>query len=173
MPDLITITGIVATAPRHIVTSSGLDIASFRLASSQRRYDRAQGKWVDADTNWYTVTAFRALAQNVVASLESGQHVLVTGRLRVRQWESGERSGTAVELEAEAVGHDFTWGTGVFTKVLPPTSPTVDGHGDGSFPEGTEHTEQSGQHGHSGRPGDAGGLLGAEEEKGEPALLPF
>jgi len=54
--DIITVTGIVATTPRHLVTSSGLAISSFRLASGQRRFDRAKQTWVDAETNWYTVS---------------------------------------------------------------------------------------------------------------------
>ena len=49
MPDQITLTGLVATPPKHIVTSEGLQITSFRLASTQRRYDKAQQSWVDAD----------------------------------------------------------------------------------------------------------------------------
>ena len=40
MTDTITLTGLVATTPRHLVTSEGLPITSFRLASTQRRYDR-------------------------------------------------------------------------------------------------------------------------------------
>ena len=42
MPDAITLTGLVATNPRHLVTSEGLPITSFRLASTQRRFDRSQ-----------------------------------------------------------------------------------------------------------------------------------
>ena len=41
MSDIITITGLIATTPRHVVTAEGLPITSFRLASSQRRYDKA------------------------------------------------------------------------------------------------------------------------------------
>jgi single-strand DNA-binding protein len=41
MTDNITLTGLVATTPRHLTTSEGLAITSFRLASSQRRFDRA------------------------------------------------------------------------------------------------------------------------------------
>jgi single-strand DNA-binding protein len=122
MPDLLTLTGVVATAPRHITTNSGLDITSFRLASGQRRFDRDQKKWVDADTNWYTVTTFRQLATNLVGSVERGQHVVVTGRLRIRAWENGDKSGTTIELEADAVGHDLCWGTSVYTKSLATSS---------------------------------------------------
>mgnify|MGYP001330024972 CR=1 FL=1 len=51
MSDHITVTGLIATAPRHIVTSEGLAITSFRLASSQRRFDRGRSEWVDGETN--------------------------------------------------------------------------------------------------------------------------
>ena len=116
MPDLITLTGLVATPPRHLVTSEGLPITSFRLASTQRRFDRSQEKWIDGETNWYTITAFRQLALNSNASVEKGQRVLVTGRLKIRDWENGERTGTTIEIEAEAIGHDLAWGTAAFTR---------------------------------------------------------
>ena len=118
MPDLLTLTGVVATAPRHLTTNAGLDITSFRLASSHRKFDRDQKRWVDGDTNWYTINTFRQLALNIVSSIERGQHVVVTGRLRIRLWESGEKSGTSVEVDAEALGHDLSWGTSVYTKSL-------------------------------------------------------
>ena len=39
MNDTLTLTGLVATLTLRITTSAGLDIASFRLASTQRHYD--------------------------------------------------------------------------------------------------------------------------------------
>ena len=116
MSDTITLTGIVATVPKHLVTTSGLAITSFRLASGQRRYDRAKGAWVDADTNWYTVSTFRQLAYNVTLSVRKGEHVLVTGRLRIRNWENPERKGTSIEVEADSVGHDLLWCTTNYAK---------------------------------------------------------
>lgn len=118
MSDIITLTGLVATTPRHLTTSEGLAITSFRLASSQRRFDRAQQKWIDADTNWYTVSAFRALATNAAVSVVKGDRVIVTGRLRIRDWENTDRSGTTVEIEADSIGHDMFWGTSSFTRVV-------------------------------------------------------
>ena len=116
MSDTLTLTGLVATQPTHLVTGDGLSITSFRLASNQRRYDRAQQKWVDGTTNWYTVATFRQLATNVVASIHKGQRVVVTGRLKVRDWSTDEKKGTSIELDAEAVGHDLSWGTATFTR---------------------------------------------------------
>jgi single-strand DNA-binding protein len=121
MTDTITLTGLVATTPRHLVTSEGLPITSFRLASTQRRYDRGAQKWIDGETNWYTITAFRQLAINVVGSVNKGQRVVVSGKLRVRDWESGDRAGTTVEVDADALGHDLSWGTSVFTRSVAST----------------------------------------------------
>jgi single-strand DNA-binding protein len=116
MTDTLLVTGLVATTPRHLTTSEGLAITSFRLASSQRRYDRATSRWVDGETNWYTVSAFRTLASNAAGSISKGDRVIVSGRLRIRDWENTDRSGTTVELEADALGHDLTWGTSVYTR---------------------------------------------------------
>ncbi|WP_104166611.1 single-stranded DNA-binding protein [Cryobacterium sp. N22] len=122
MTDTIALTGIVATTPRHLVTSSGLAITSFRLACRQRRFDRVKNAWVDADTNWYTVSTFRQLAHNVERSVHKGEPVLVTGRLRIRDWENEDRAGTSVEVEADAVGHDLTWGTTALARSIAPAA---------------------------------------------------
>ncbi|MBX3312359.1 MAG: single-stranded DNA-binding protein [Microbacteriaceae bacterium] len=119
MSDLITVTGVVATEPRSITTSEGVSITSFRLASQDRKIDRATGKWTDGDTNWYTVTSFRNLAKNVASSVKKGERVIVAGKLRIREWDSGEKQGTNVEIEAAKMGHDLNWGVASFEKKLP------------------------------------------------------
>lgn len=117
MQDNITLTGLVATTPRYLTTSMGLSICSFRLASSQRRFDRAAQRWVDGDTNWYTVSSFRDLASNAAESIQRGDRVIVYGHLRIRDWEATDRSGTTVEVEAETIGHDLTWGQSTYKRV--------------------------------------------------------
>jgi single-strand DNA-binding protein len=116
MSDNITLTGIVGSEPKAVTTAEGLAITSFRLASSQRRFDRGQDKWVDGETNWYTVTTFRQLAANAAVSLKKGERVVVTGRLKVRDWEAGGKRGINVDVEADALGHDLTWGTASFSR---------------------------------------------------------
>lgn len=118
MSELITVAGLIATTPRHLVTQDGLPITSFRLASSQRRFDKTQNKWIDGETNWYTISSFRQLAINASTSLSKGDRIVVTGKLRVRDWDNGERAGTAVEIEAEAIGHDLSWGSSSFTRTV-------------------------------------------------------
>jgi single-strand DNA-binding protein len=112
----ITITGATAADPRFLITSEGVAIASFRFASTDRRYNRATEKWEDGDTTWFTVSAFRGLAENVKASVKKGERLIITGRLRIRDWETDDRKGTDVEIEADAIGHDLTWGTSQFIR---------------------------------------------------------
>ena len=126
MTDQLTLTGLVATTPRHIVTTEGLAITSFRLASQQRRYDKASGSWMDADTNWYTVTAFRELAINTAQSVHKGDRVMTLGRVKVKDWSNEDRSGTTIELEAEALGHDLTWGVSEFLRMPKTDTPEAD-----------------------------------------------
>ncbi|WP_127474730.1 single-stranded DNA-binding protein [Microbacterium sulfonylureivorans] len=126
MNDTITITGNVATEPEHKRTPAGVTITTFRVASGQRRFDRASNAWVDSATNWYSVSAFRSLADHAFHSLRKGDRVILTGRLRVRDWDNGTKRGTAVEIDAEAIGHDLLWGTTTFTKDAPSTAAEKD-----------------------------------------------
>lgn len=135
MIDTLSVSGIVATTPRHVVTSEGLAITSFRLASTQRRFDKGAQQWVDNDTNWYTVVAFRQLAHNANKSLNKGDRVVASGRVKVRNWQTDEKSGTAVEIEADAIGHDLLWGTTVYERTSVARS---EGEGDSSSEEETD-----------------------------------
>ena len=112
MSDTITIRGYVATDVRSTTADSGLAVAGFRMCSTERRYDRDTGTWVDGQTNWYSVSLFRQLAANSALSIHKGDRVIVTGRLKIRQWATDDgRSGTSVDIDAESVGHDLMWGT--------------------------------------------------------------
>lgn len=135
MTDSITVVGIVATIPRRLATPEGVKITSFRLASTQRRFDRSRNAWVDGETNWYTVTAFRQLATNAADSVQKGERVIVTGRLRIRDWEAGGKTGTNVDIEAEALGHDLMWGTTVYTRIVSTSS--VPGLGEDAIDAGS------------------------------------
>jgi single-strand DNA-binding protein len=173
MTDTITITGLVATVPRHLVTTEGLSITSFRLAATQRRFDRSHERWVDGDTNWYTITTFRQLAINAAGSVSKGDRVVATGRLRIRDWENGERAGTNVDIEADALGHDLSWGTSSFSRTIATAaveaaSPAQAGDADG-FPAEADGTHVDGSDaGASADPDDAN----ASSER-ESVALPF
>jgi single-strand DNA-binding protein len=115
----ITITGLVATTPRHLVTQEGLHITSFRVASSDPTDE-------NGSTNWFTITAFNALGINSASSISKGDRIIVTGSLRVRDWDNGTRAGTSIEIQASTLGHDLVYGTSVFTRELIVSTPVVE-----------------------------------------------
>lgn len=120
MSDMITITGNVGTHPENKRTAAGVSITTFRVGSGLRRYDKASASWIDAGTNWYTVSAYRGLADHVFESIKRGDRVLLTGRLRVSPWDTGTKRGTDVEIDVDAIGHDLRWGTTRFEKAGQP-----------------------------------------------------
>jgi len=115
MSDTITIVGVIGTDPEK-KTWNGTTITTFRVASKDRRFDRTSGAWVDGETNWYTVSVYRRLAEHAFESLHRRDRVILTGRLRVRNWDSGEKRGTSVDVDADAIGHDLLFGTTTFAQ---------------------------------------------------------
>lgn len=112
----ITATGWAATDVRLTLGQGGLAIASFRLATTPRFYDRERGQWVDGTTEWFMVRLFRGAALTVEKSITKGQPVVVTGRLRTSRWEAKEGPRTDLIIDATAVGPDCTRGTATFTR---------------------------------------------------------
>lgn len=114
---VVTVTGNVGSDVRQVLTPQGAALASFRLASTPRRQDRATGAWVDGPTTWYRVTTWRSLAENVSSSVAKGDPVLVHGRLRSTPWEKDGRSGESLDIDAITVGPDLSRGRTVFHRV--------------------------------------------------------
>jgi len=117
---VITVLGNVGSDIRQVVTAKGALLTSFRLASTPRWSDKQTGEWVDGTTTWYSVVAGRNLADNVAASLDKGDPVLVHGRLRTVAWERDGRTGETLEIEALSVGPDLNRGRATYRRVIRP-----------------------------------------------------
>lgn len=169
MQDIITVRGFVATDPVTRHTASGTTVAGFRLATTERRFDREAGGWVDAHTNWYSVSAFGQLGDNTAQSVRKGNPVIVTGRLRVRDWSTEERSGTSVDVVADGVGLDLGFGSAAFQRSQRASAarPEDGGRPDGGAPGGAESTAGTG--GGAAGPGDGFGTQLPEGFRGGDA----
>ncbi len=90
----------------------------FRVASTPSYFDQATRTWRDLETMWISVKAWRSLAQNAAESLEIGDPIVVTGKVRTERWttKDGEARESTV-LEASLIGHDLTWGVTKLRKV--------------------------------------------------------
>jgi single-strand DNA-binding protein len=116
----VTIVGNVVDEPRLRETKSGISVVSFRIASTSRRFDREQEKWVDNDSLFATVTCWRWMAENVAESLHKGQPVIATGRIYSREYRIDEQLRVSYELDADAVGHDLARGRSQFSRTVRP-----------------------------------------------------
>lgn len=116
----VTLVGNVVSDVRSATTLSGVPLATFRMAVAPRRYDRDTNQWTQGESTFYTVAAWRRLAEHTLCSIDKGDPVVVTGKLRARAWQRDDRRHTGVEVEATALGHDLTRGTSVFTRTRRP-----------------------------------------------------
>ena len=114
----ITIVGWLAANPVCRTTSNGTAVASLRVGCTPRRFDKTVGQWQDQPSMFVTVNAWRALADNIrVSDMKVGQPVIITGRLRIREYVRGEELRQSVEIEATTLGYDMSRGTTRFEKV--------------------------------------------------------
>lgn len=102
----VTVVGTVLTEPVLRDTGRGV-VTSFRVASNARRFDRATEQWVDGDRFLASVSCWRRLAETVAARVVTGDPVVLTGRIRTREYDVEGQRRTATEIEATAVGLDL------------------------------------------------------------------
>lgn len=116
--NYVSLCGIVATKPESRVINGETTVTSFRLASTPRRYDRQARDWVNGRTTWVTVSCWRSLGRNVAECIKVGNKVVVHGKLATPEWTNSEgQRRSRVEIDAEALGLDLTYGTVDFHKV--------------------------------------------------------
>lgn len=142
---LVTAVGRLTSGVRlHVIPSSGVKVANFRIACQERVFDKERETWVDGDRMYMEVACWRKLAANVADTLVEGDQVVVRGRLKIRDYKSREGIlRTAVEVDAWSVGLDLgrypaavdrtDWRTSPNQQSLldpPPTDPTEDDAGE-------------------------------------------
>lgn len=137
----VTIVGNIGDDPELRFTPSGAAVATFSVACTPRRFDRAANEWKDGEATWYRVNVWRHLAENTAETLHKGDRVIVVGNLASRAWKNEQKGteGVSWEITADAIGPDLTWATAKVSKssrrtdrdVPPPDDPWA---GSGSAP---------------------------------------
>ena len=148
----VTIRGRLTADPTVRTTRTGAPMTTFRIAHSARRQVQGQpGQWEDTEASFYDVVTFRSLAANIAVSVRRGHPVTVHGKQRITSWQGDDGSTrNSVEIEADAVGHDLTFGTTAFARVGMSRASESWSQGDGSGPQPGRPEE----HGVAGRLGD-------------------
>ena len=145
----ITVVGNLVADPELRFTSTGQPVASFRIASTPRTRDAASGEWKDGDSLFLTCNVWRQAAENVAESLQRGMRVIVTGRLKQRNYETREgEKRTVYEVEVDDVGPSLRNASAKVNKASR-------GTGEGGFSGGNNN--RSGGSFSGGQPAAAGG----------------
>jgi len=101
----ITIIGNLTADPDLRFTPSGHAVANLSIASTPRNFDKATNEWVDGETLFMRGSMWREAAENVAESLRKGMRVIVSGRLKMRSYETKEgEKRTVVEMEIDEIG---------------------------------------------------------------------
>ncbi|MGH3281503.1 MAG: single-stranded DNA-binding protein [Trebonia sp.] len=108
----ITLRGYLTADPKlYQKTSEAVPLTELRVGCTPRRINKATGEWQDLPTSYYKVKCWRRLAINAVSSLHKGDQVLIRGRFYMNNWiDNQQRPRSAIEIEADTLGHDLTYG---------------------------------------------------------------
>jgi single-strand DNA-binding protein len=82
----VMIIGNVGTDPEMRYTASGDAMTTFRVATNFRFTSR-EGERRE-ETEWFSIVAWRNLAEQCSQYLQKGRRVYVEGRLRTRSWDT-------------------------------------------------------------------------------------
>ena len=115
--NAVTLVGNLVEDPELRYTAQGAAVANFRIAVSKRIRDAQTNEWKDGETSFFKVNVWRQLAENVAESLTRGTRVVVTGTLKMRQWETQEgEKRSVIEVEATDVGPSLKFATAKLEK---------------------------------------------------------
>jgi single-strand DNA-binding protein len=168
---VVTVVGNLVDNPNVRRTSKGVDVASFRVASTARRFDKETEKWVDSESLFVRVSCWRQLAINAVESLRRGDPVVVVGRLFTRQYDKDGQTRSSFELEANALGHDLTRGTTVFHRTRSQAAPAFEVIEEPGADEGLAEADDGAGSPVAGRAAGGGQVVdNAVGSAGEPVL---
>jgi single-strand DNA-binding protein len=96
----VTIVGRIGQDP-EAVGSNGLRL---RVATNDRVKNDSTGEWEDKNTSWWTVKAWKRLAEQSMDVLKKGQEVIIIGKVYEENWTDKEGTKrTSYEINAESI----------------------------------------------------------------------
>lgn len=91
--------GNLTRDPEQSETNSGISVCRFSVAVNRRRTGDGEQQ-----TDFFNVTAWRGLAENVARFCKKGNKVAVTGSIQIRQYEDRDgQKRTSVDVNADEV----------------------------------------------------------------------
>lgn len=104
----VALSGKLASDVSRHETANGRTLVRFRVVVPDRRIDRIARRIVEREPTYVTAVAWGSTADVVANTLRRGDHVLLSGNLKVRQWRNsqGEQRSTT-EVTVTAIGRNL------------------------------------------------------------------
>ena len=100
--NTVTVSGNLTRDPElRSRPSAGQSVCSIRIAHNER-YKDASGNWADR-ASYFDVTIWGGLGEYIAKNVTKGQKVIVSGRLRWREWGEDAAKRQAVDITADSV----------------------------------------------------------------------
>ena len=97
---IITIVGRVGSEP-EVIGSNGL---RFRVATNDRVKNDVTGECEDKNTSWWTVKAWRTLAEQSKSVIKKGMEVIIVGKIYEENWTDKEGvKRSSYEINADSI----------------------------------------------------------------------
>jgi single-strand DNA-binding protein len=98
-------------------TQGGLAVAGFTVAVNERKFNRETNEWTDGDTTFVRCSVWREMAEQVANSIPKGTRVIVTGKLKMQEYENKEGvKGSSLEMQVDEIGPSLRYASAVVTK---------------------------------------------------------
>jgi single-strand DNA-binding protein len=110
------VVGNLTADPELRYTSAGVPVVNLTVASTPRQL--VGGDWRDGRAVFVRCTAWRELAERIVASLHKGDRVVVLGRLKMNEFQTrdGEKRST-LEVDIDEIGASLRYAKATVERV--------------------------------------------------------
>ena len=100
--NTVTVSGNLTREPElRTLPNGGQSVCSLRIAHNDR-YKDASGNWADR-ASYFDVSVWGGLGEWMASNLSKGQKVVVSGRLKWREWGEEGNKRQAVDISADSV----------------------------------------------------------------------
>ena len=108
MTAQVTLIGNLVRDPELRFTAGGDAVANFTIAVNERI--KQGNDWVDGETSYYDITAWRKLGEQATEHLTKGSRAIVVGKMKIDKYEAKDgtpRSKIVVTADEIGIGIRF------------------------------------------------------------------
>ncbi len=117
----VTMVGTLVADPEIRYTNNAIAVANATVACNSRRRNTDTGAWEDGETTFLRCSIWRELGEHAAESLSKGTRVIVTGRMRQKEFDTTDDAGNTTrrrtfEVDVTEIGPSLRWATATVAK---------------------------------------------------------